>query len=86
MTKNDRYLILVYWLTIFFMLTAFTPQSHGQSNSLPDSDTWCMGRYLIDLPKATKVEVEYMTKGSTDRNALKLWDTILSSLRLRSGT
>lgn len=64
MTKNDRYLILVYWLTIFFMLTAFTPQSHGQSNSLPDSETWCMGRYLIDLPKGTKVEAEYITKGS----------------------
>lgn len=64
MTKNDRSTSLVYWLPIFFMLTAFTPQSHGQSNSLPDSDTWCMGRYLIDLPKATKVEAEYITKGS----------------------
>lgn len=64
MTKNDRYLILVYWLTIFFMLTAFTPQSHGQSISFVKVDTWCIGRYLIDLPKGTKVEAEFMTKGS----------------------
>jgi|SRR5690554_1452066 len=64
MTKHDRYTSFVYWLTIFFMLITFTPQSHGQSTSFVKVDTWCIGRYLIDLPKGTKVEAEFMTKGS----------------------
>jgi len=39
-------------------------QSQAQSTTHTDFDTWCMGRYLIDLPKVTKVEAEYMTKGA----------------------
>lgn len=49
--------------TIFAWMIGIS-QPNAQSTTHTDFDTWCMGRYLIDLPKGTKVEVEYMTKGS----------------------
>lgn len=66
MTKYDRsrFTDLGYLLPIFFILMMFPFRSHSQSAFLADFDTWCIGRYLIDLPKGTKVEADFMTKGS----------------------
>jgi len=64
MTKYDRTSKLAYWLPTIFAWMIGISQSQAQSTSRTDFDTWCMGRYLIDLPKGTKVEAEYMTKGA----------------------
>ena len=66
MTKYDRTCKLAYWLPTIFAWMIGISQSQAQSTSRTDFDTWCMGRYLIDLPKGTKVEAEYMTKGAKD--------------------
>lgn len=56
--------MLTYWLSIFFVWMIGISQSQAQSTTHTDFDTWCLGRYLIDLPNGTKVEAEYMTKGA----------------------
>jgi len=64
MTKYDRTCKLAYWLPTIFAWMIGISQSQAQSTSRTDFDTWCLGRYLIDLPNGTKVEAEYMTKGA----------------------
>ncbi len=64
MEKYGRTNMLTYWLPTILAWMIGISQSHAQFTTRTDFDTWCMGRYLIDLPKGTKVEAEYMTKGA----------------------
>lgn len=64
MTKYDRNYKLVNWLPTIFAGMLGISQFHAQPISRTDFDTWCVGRYLIDLPTGTKVEAEYMTAGA----------------------
>jgi len=58
-------IVYTWFPTIFaWMIGIGISQSNAQSTPQANFDTWCMGRYVIDLPKGTKVEAEYMTKGA----------------------
>src|SRR5690606_14676673 len=64
MRKYDETKGLAYWLPAIFIWMINVSPSSAQSTTHTDVDTWCLGRYLIDLPKGTAVAVEYMTKGA----------------------
>lgn len=47
--------------TIFAWMTGLS-QADTPHPTHPNVDTWCIGRYLIDLPIGSRVEIEYTTK------------------------
>lgn len=54
-------------LLFVLAFSAIAVQMREPDRSSTNFETWCIGRYLIDLPKGTKVETKYITKGSAVR-------------------
>lgn len=62
MRKFNGTLGVAYWLTTIFIMMIST--FHSAAQSFAQVGTWCIGRYLIDLPLDASVDVQYITKGA----------------------